>query len=184
MLGGAATFAIIYFALGIAQIKITTPLGLIAALLLFFNPLLWLMSNRYMPDALGVAGVLACCYFVAKQEAGKAGLGFFIAGISLGVRLSYAPMLLVPLLLRLKERGTRLQFVAAGAAGVAVWLIPLIAITGWTELTKAGANADSGGTSPTLAARLPLSPISSCGRLDCSRAYGPMVLGFIGRDVM
>ena len=155
VLGGAATFGIIYFALGIAQIKITTPLGLIAALLLFFNPLLWLMSNRYMPDAMGVAGVLACCYFVAKQEVGKAGWGFFIAGISLGVRLSYAPMLLVPLLLRLKERGPRLQFVAAGVVGVAVWLIPLIAITGWSELVKAaqtqtqGHFADFGGTVAT-----------------------------------
>ena len=104
---------------------------------------------------MGVAGVLACCYFVAKQESGKAGLGFFIAGISLGVRLSYAPMLLVPLLLRLKERGPRLQFVAAGAAGVAVWLIPLIAITGWSELVKAaqtqtqGHFADFGGTVAT-----------------------------------
>lgn len=155
VLGGAATFGIIYFALGIAQIKITTPLGLIAVLLLFFNPLLWLMSNRYMPDAMGVAGVLACCYFVAKQESGKVGWGFFIAGISLGVRLSYAPMLLVPLLLRLKERGPRLQFVAAGAAGVAVWLMPLIAVTGWSELTKAaqtqtqGHFADFGGTVAT-----------------------------------
>ena len=155
VLGGAATFGIIYFTLGIAQIKITTLLGLIAAFLLFFNPLLWLMSNRYMPDAMGVAGVLACCYFAAKQESGKVGLGFFIAGISLGVRLSYAPMLLVPLLLRLKERGPRLQFVAAGAAGVAVWLIPLIAITGWSELVKAaqtqtqGHFADFGGTVAT-----------------------------------
>ena len=53
-------------------------------------------------------------------------------------------MLLVPLLLRLKERGPRLQFVAAGAAGVAVWLIPLIAITGWTELVKAAQTQTQG----------------------------------------
>ncbi len=155
VLGGVATFGIIYFALGIVQLKITTPLGLSAAFLLFFNPLLWLMSNRYMPDAMGVAGVLACCYFVAKQGKGKAGLGFFVAGLSLGVRLSYAPMLLVPLLLRLKERGPRWQFMAAGVAGLAVWLIPLIAITGWTELTTAaqtqtqGHFADFGGTVAT-----------------------------------
>ena len=155
VLGGAATFGIIYFALGIAQIEIATPLGLSAVFLVFFNPLLWLMSNRYMPDAMGVACVLACCYFVAKQESGRAGLGFFIAGISLGVRLSYVPMLLMPLLLRLKGPGPRLQFVAAGAAGVAVWLIPLIALTGWTELTKAaqtqtqGHFADFGGTVAT-----------------------------------
>ena len=84
VLGGVATFGIIYFALGIAQIKITTPLGLIAVFLVFFNPLLWLMSNRYMPDAMGVAGVLACCYFVAKQESGKAGLGFLLRGSRLG----------------------------------------------------------------------------------------------------
>lgn len=155
VLGGAAVFGTIYFALGLAQLKITTPWGLSTAFLLFFNPLLWLMSNRYMPDALGVAGVLACCHFVARPEASRAGVGFFMAGLSLGVRLSYAPLLLAPLLLRVKAGGPRLLFGAAGVAGVGVWLIPTIALTGWAELVQAahaqtqGHFADFGGTVAT-----------------------------------
>ena len=68
LLGGLSTFGIIRFALEIARIPITTPLGLTAAFLVFFNPLTWLMSNRYMPDALGVAFVLAVFCLAARQE--------------------------------------------------------------------------------------------------------------------
>ena len=137
LLGGLSTFAIIRFALAIVRIPITTPLGLTAAFLVFFNPLLWLMSNRYMPDAMGVAFVLAVFCLAVRQEPRRAAWGFFMAGLSLGVRLSYAPLLLAPLLWRLKERGPRLRLLGAGAAGVAVWLVPLIAITGWGELLAA-----------------------------------------------
>ena len=133
LLGGLSTFGIIRFALAIARIPITTPLGLTAAFLVFFNPLTWLMSNRYMPDAMGVAFVLAVFCLAARQEPRQAAWGFFIAGLSLGVRLSYAPLLLAPLLSRLKG----LRLAGACAAGVAVWLIPLIATTGWEELVAA-----------------------------------------------
>ena len=137
ILGGLSTFGILFFTLAVARIRITSPLGMTAAFLVFFNPLLWLMSNRYMPDAMGVTFVLAVFCLAARQEPRQAAWGFFLAGVSLGVRLSYAPLLPAPLLSRLKQPGPRRRLLGAGAAGVAVWLIPLIAITGWEELAAA-----------------------------------------------
>ena len=155
MLGGLSTFAILFFTLGLARIRLTTPTGLIAAFLVFFNPLLWLMSNRWMPDTMGAAFVLASLWCLGRPERGKAAWGSFIAGLSLGARLSCAPLVLAPLLFRLKEQGRRLQLLGAGAAGVALWLVPLVAVTGWPELVQAaqaqtrGHFTDFGGTLST-----------------------------------
>ena len=154
-LGGLSTFAILFFTLGLARIKLTTPPGLTAAFLVFFNPLLWLMSSRWMPDAMGVACVLASLWCLGRRERGHAARGFFIAGLTLGVRLSCAPLVLPALLARLRERGRRLRLLGAGAAGAAVWLVPLIAVTGWPELVQAalaqtrGHFTDFGGTLST-----------------------------------
>ncbi len=155
VLGGLATFAILYFTLGLARIRLTSATGLTAAFLLLFNPLLWLLSNRWMPDAMGIAFVLASLWCLGRPERGKAAWGFLIAGLTLGVRLSYAPLLLAPLLLRLREPGRRLHLLGAGAAGTALWLVPLIAVTGWPELVQAaqaqtrGHFTDFGGTLST-----------------------------------
>ena len=155
ILGGLATFAILFFTLGLARIRLASPAGLVAAFLLLFNPLLWLMSNRWMPDAMGVSFVLASLWCLERRERRHAAWGFFIAGLSLGVRLSYAPLVLAPLLFRLKEPGRRLPLLGAGAAGAALWLVPLIAVTGWPELVQAaqaqtrGHFTDFGGTLST-----------------------------------
>ncbi|MDE0089601.1 MAG: hypothetical protein OXU23_28050, partial [Candidatus Poribacteria bacterium] len=104
LLGGLSTFFTTFFTLKIARIQSTTILGKIAIFVIFMTPLLWLMSNRYMPDAMGVACLFASLYFTtAEEENGKNTLlshsiiGFFLAGPLLGVRLSYLP-LLVPAL--------------------------------------------------------------------------------------
>lgn len=155
ILGGLSTFAILFFTLGLARIRVASPPGLIAAFLLLFNPLLWLMSNRWMPDAMGVSFVLASLWCLERRERRHAVWGSFIAGLSLGARLSYAPLVLAPLLFRLKEPGRRLHLLGAGAAGAALWLVPLIAVTGWPELVQAaqaqtrGHFTDFGGTLST-----------------------------------
>ncbi len=137
VLGGLATFATIYFSLALANKRIVEPVGIVLALLLFFNPLVWLMGNRYMPDLTGVALALASCAFTGAHSAKKVLAGYFIAGLMLGVRLSYAPMLLPPLWATLRAVSERALLVGAGLAGVAVWLLPLIAITGWDDLVAA-----------------------------------------------
>ena len=90
-----------------------------------------------MPDLTGVALALASCACTGAHSAKKGLAGYFIAGLRLGVRLSYAPMLLPPLWATLRAVSERALLVGAGLAGVAVWLLPLIAITGWDDLVAA-----------------------------------------------
>ena len=98
LIGGLATFVIIYSTLKIVRTKVVEWFGLALVFILFFNPLLWLMANRYMPDLLGVALCLSACFFVSERNRMTAQIGFFIAGLLLGVRLSYAPIILPSLL--------------------------------------------------------------------------------------
>ncbi len=154
LIGGVSIFLIIFFLFKIAGIRNTSSVGLIAIFILLANPLLWLMSNRYMPDAMGVGLVLASLYFTTVQDdqPRKIGFGFFLAGVLGGVRLSCLPILIPALLMRLRGRWQTLRFIAAGAAGVTVWLAPLIILTGWESLVDAaqthsrGHFLDFGGT--------------------------------------
>ena len=161
LLGGLSTFFIIFFTLKIAKIEITTILGKFAILVIFFIPLLWLMSNRYMPDIMGVACLLASLYFTTAQDENDKNtlfshciIGFFLAGILLGIRLSYLPLLVPALLMKLKH-SNRLRFMVAGTVGILIWLIPLLWITGWNTLVTAvqtqshGHFSDFGGTVST-----------------------------------
>ena len=100
LLGGLSTFFIIFFTLKIAKIQSATALGKIAIFVIFMTPLLWLMSNRYMPDVMGVACLFASLYFTMAQSESHRNtlfcsntIGFFLAGILLGIRLSYLPLL-------------------------------------------------------------------------------------------
>lgn len=170
LLGGLSTFFTIFFTLKIAKIQNTTRIGKIAIFVLFMNPLLWLMSNRYMPDAMGVACLLASLYFTTLQPESRKHIplcwtncvGFLLAGILLGIRLSYLPLLVPALFGRLKHP-ERLKYIIAGAIGILVWLIPLLWITGWNALITAaqtqshGHFSDFGGavsTHPKLGFRL------------------------------
>ncbi len=88
IIGGVSVTCIIYFTLKIAKIESSTILGKILILVLFMNPLLWLMSNRYMPDAMGLACLLASLYFMMVQDQNenksvlcRISIGYFLAGI-------------------------------------------------------------------------------------------------------
>ena len=144
ILGGIATFATIYFALALAHIRIVEPFGMALVFLLFFNPLIWLMGSRYMPDLTGVALALGSCALAGAQNTKKVLAAFFVAGLMLGVRLSYAPMLLPPLWASLYAGRDRMLFVGVGLAGVAVWFVPLLAITGWNDLVVAAQEQTTG----------------------------------------
>ena len=139
LIGGVSVFLIIFFLFKIAGIRNTSSVGLIAIFMLLANPLLWLMSNRYMPDAMGVGFVLASLYFttVPDEQPRKVGFGCFLAGVLSGVRLSYLPILIPALLMQLRGRWQTLRFIVAGAAGIIIWLVPLIILTGWESLVDA-----------------------------------------------
>ena len=146
LIGGISIFFTIFFLFKIAGIRNTSSVGLIAVFMVLVNPLLWLMNNRYMPDAMGVALMLASLYFttVQDQQPRKVGFGFFLAGVLGGVRLSCLPILMPALLMRLRGRWQTLRFIAAGAAGVMIWLVPLIIVTGWGALIEAAQTQSRG----------------------------------------
>ena len=162
LIGGLSTFFAIFFTLKIAKVPSTTLLGKIAIFVIFMNPLLWLMGNRYMPDAMGVACLLASLYFATAQTKSRRDMpssfrnviGFFLAGILMGIRLSYLPLLVPALVVRLKHPG-RFKCIVAGTIGIFVWFVPLLAITGWNTLIAAaqaqsqGHFSDFGGTVST-----------------------------------
>ena len=143
-IGGVSTFITIFFLCKLAGLENTSPAGLFTIVLLLVNPLLWLMSNRYMPDVMGVACLTASLYLncANRDDSRRVGWGFFLAGILGGIRLSYLPMLIPALLISLRRRP--LQRIAAALAGVIVWLLPLILLTGWDTLVKAAQSQSQG----------------------------------------
>lgn len=149
LIGGIAIFVVIYYALHILALvapdeqerdPLLRPAGGVLAGLIFFNPLMWLMGNRYMPDLMGLAGALAAFYYLAvtlqkgREAHRMAAVGLLLTGLLAGLRLSYLPLLLPPVLLVLARKKHRLRLVGWGAAGVVVWLIPMVLDTGWPEL--------------------------------------------------
>ncbi len=159
LIGGVSIFFTIFFTLKIAKIRVNTLLAKLAIFVIFMNPLLWLMSNRYMPDAMGVACLFGSLYFIECSRHTPSGfrnaIGFFLAGILIGIRLSYIPFLVPALLVRLKYPPGRLKCIIVGMIGVLVWFLPLLSTTGWNTLIAAaqtqsqGHFSDFGGTIST-----------------------------------
>ena len=99
IIGGLSIYIIIHFTLRLARIEISTALGLLCSSVIFFNPLLWIMSNRYMPDMFGAAIAMTAIYFLVRKKDDWRGamLGFFLVGILAGSRLSYLPLMVAPI---------------------------------------------------------------------------------------
>ena len=137
LIGGISVFMIILYTNKIFSTKLNSSLGFFISLIIFFNPMIWLMSNRYMPDLFGFA--LAClilCSFI-RYDNSKTSIysAFFFSGLMLGVRLSYFPIIFLVLLGTIFNKKFQfLWLVSYFLLGIAIWLIPLIAITGFDDL--------------------------------------------------
>lgn len=163
IVGGLGTAILIWGLLRLCEVPLHSVGGWSLAATVFFNPLLWLMGNRYMPDLLGTGwavGTLAVLLgaLPTKKTAFNermALVGVVLTGLLAGLRLSYLPLLLVPTLLALWYSSARERLVLASACGVAVWLGPMILDTGlWTLMDVAwdqttGHFTDFGGTVQT-----------------------------------
>lgn len=141
LVGGLSTFALCVVLLRAMDWRPTEPAGVSLAVLVGFNPLVWLMGTRYMPDLSGLI-VAVAGFALLTGRAGPPGwnrrLGWLSAGLLAGWRLSYLPILLVPLALEAYRGRVGLRHVVWGAGGVLVWLVPMGGDAGWTELWRAG----------------------------------------------
>jgi len=164
LVGGCATLGLMAALLHLWRVPLRSADGLAIAAVVFFNPLVWLMGTRYMPDLLGTAcaiGALAVLLRAVSEPADDvtreraATLGILLTGLLAGLRLSYLPLVLVPALLVLMRSPAPWRLALLGGASVAVWLVPMILDTGlrtlievaWTQTT--GHFTEFGGTVQT-----------------------------------
>ena len=137
IVGGLSTFFIVYYLLRIFNTGLKSYEGLYIALLILLNPLFWLMSNRYMPDLMGLAISLSAIYYlIFSQRHGKhLEKGFFLSGILAGIRLSYLPLVFLPLIKIFNSNEIkRTVLVKYFLFGISIWFIPMIFITGPSDL--------------------------------------------------
>ena len=157
IVGGISIFIIIHFTCKLARIELNSPNGLFCAAIIFFNPLLWILSNRYMPDIFGAAIMVAGLYFLIlhKDFNYRLMIGVFFTGILAGTRLSYLPALIVPAVIAIYNSKIRKNLFYSLVLGIIIWLLPLIWVTGWNDLIIAASKqtighfTDFGGTSIT-----------------------------------
>ena len=157
IIGGISVFSIIYFLLRISNLIPLSKLGLFLIFIIFFNPLVWLMSNRYMPDLFGLSIFISALYLFISDIKDRRFLyiGYFLTGLLAGVRLSYLPLLAIPFLMGLKRHKNIKYSIFSFLTGCLIWLIPLILITGLDDIWTIGYNhtvghfMDYGGTAFT-----------------------------------
>ena len=128
----------------------------LTALLFVVNPACWLEAEKAFSDAAGLFFVMAAAYMGCRACASDAKpyhlfLGSLLLGLGLGVRLSYAPLLLswAGLLLYLYwQPDSRRVALSDGGygliVGVCLWLAPQLALTGGIELLHDGLAFTSG----------------------------------------
>ena len=154
IVGGVSLFVIIYFTLKFCNIDLNTLKGCLFTFIIFFNPLIWIMSNRYMPDLMGLAILVSSLYLLTNKQVDirYQSIGYLFFGILAGTRLSYLPFLLVPFIYQLIVNDKKIKNLVHFSLGITVWLIPLIWLSGIENLyivaTKQtfGHFSDFGGT--------------------------------------
>lgn len=145
IVGGLATAGLIAAGLHLWKQPLPSTGGAALAAVLALNPLIWLMGTRYMPDLLGTACAWAALAFLLRALPNNGRLrgrideqaalwGVVCAGLLAGLRLSYAPLVLLPALVVLGRSQHPIRLVLAGAASVLVWLVPMTVDTGWQTL--------------------------------------------------
>jgi hypothetical protein len=132
ILGGIATFVIIYFILRLLRVPLASLEGGLTAGLIFFNPLVWISGNRYTPEIEGVAITVASFYFLVATHENKFLIitGWIMAGISIGFTFLFVPFILPALLYSLLYKNHRIVSVLGFTAGLTLGVLPLILIKG------------------------------------------------------
>jgi hypothetical protein len=144
---GALTIVPVY---ALARRLFGPRIAMLSALLFLVNPACWLQAEKAFSDASGLFMVMSAGYLCWRTTELDAKpyhvfLGSMLLGLGLGVRLSYAPLLLswAGLLLYLywwpTPRSAPLSDACYGLMiGVCLWFAPQLALTGGLELWHDG----------------------------------------------
>jgi hypothetical protein len=145
---GALTIIPLY---GLARRLADQRIATLTALLYLVNPACWLQAEKAFSDASGlftVVGALYLCWRASEMDARPYHLfyGSLFLGVGLGIRLSYAPLVLswAGFLLYLAWRQPRVNAVRCSDGGyglligISLWLAPQLALSGGLELLYDG----------------------------------------------
>jgi hypothetical protein len=150
---GALTLVPLY---ALAHRLFNSRVALLTALLFLVNPACWLQAEKAFSDASGLFVVMTAatlCWRACESDAQPYHwfLGSLLLGLGLGVRLSYAPLLLswAGLLLYLyRQPAPRPAPLSEGCygliVGVCLWLVPQLVLSGGIELLHDGLAFTSG----------------------------------------
>jgi len=143
IVGGFSIYICIVYILKFFSISLKSKEGIFISFFIFFNPLIWLMSNRYMPDIAGLA-VLSLSFYYIYIPKNNHILGPLTFGLLSGLRLSYIPFLLFPILKSFKENPFKNKFILMFVFGIFIWLTPLILLTGINDFFGIALNQTNG----------------------------------------
>ena len=142
IIGGCSIFLIYLFISKISSFFIKTKNEWMLFFLLFTHPFLWIMSNRYMPDIMGLAILIIATYFFLKTIQNPKFNSIFILGLLIGfecgIRLSYLPFFIPLIYYTLTKKNYALKIIPGLIIGVFIWLIPFIISNDWNELIELG----------------------------------------------
>jgi hypothetical protein len=163
LVGALATALLVCGLLALARWPLASRRGAFLAVVVLGNGMLWLYANRYMPDLLGCALLVWSLHDLTADDGRIRVRGGFVAALLAGTRLSYLPFLLPVVIHALARRPRRGALALSFVAGCVLWAVPLVGLTGWTELIAIARNQTSGHfdefggtirTEPDLALRL------------------------------
>ncbi len=149
--GGLSVCVVLYSLTGILSMitkAFSRPGIYVVVVLVAFNPLLWVLSTSYMPDCMGAAMVcfiaLLYCRAIHDQQIKIVIWAMFFTGLLAGTRVSYIPFVLPLAIYSFYYYGRRNIQILAGTAGVLIWLVPFVFITGFNQLFAAAATHTGG----------------------------------------
>ncbi len=145
IIGGGAVFLLLYFAQKI-NYEVFNTQSIFLFFLIFFNPFIWLMSNRYMPDLLGLSLLVSGIYYLIKIQRNDSKNNLYKLGIAIGllsgVRISYLPFFF-PIFFLLKI--DKLKYIISASILISlIWFIPWIYITDLSDLISTAINDSKG----------------------------------------
>ncbi|MBL4654669.1 MAG: hypothetical protein JKY33_02445 [Bacteroidia bacterium] len=148
IIGGLATFLLMCSARSILNSIYPQAKLWILDVLIFFNPMIWLMGNRYMSDILGLAAIMVGLLFFVKYIKSKCitdiVLFGLITGLAFGVRLSFIPFLFIPAIYITIIDKRRWSFLLSLIMGGLIWIIPFVFIMGLDGILDSAAKQSTG----------------------------------------
>lgn len=130
LLGGISLYVIIIYILKFLNLPLLSLEGILIAVLLFFNPLIWISSNHYLPDLPATAVLLAALYYLVPADNNGYGTakGWLLTGVLAGLKLSFLPFLLPACVFAIIVKKKVLQSLLFLVAGAVIWILPLFLV--------------------------------------------------------